>query len=529
MSDASEVGNYFVPHPGRMRVSFFPITEVTDYVWSAFVAAAFYGLGLLWGDFSSIAWVLGAGFWVATMWPMIPSKDERLYYLALVAPVVELRYIFRRGKVWVKGQKERYPYQVHVIGPMGLIYHIFNRTYSMVFITQGSLISTLNLVAQRGQNGQMAQIIRRASASTGLKGLKINFGFDMRPEDPFAVRYMLAAMGNVNVILPDVLDKGVPERDYTRKERRLVKLRGVANEMEDMALAAAKVTMSITVTVKDNGKFQKILREGYAYNQDMSRQTLVQVRDTLAALLKTVWEDPRMLDGREAEEYSRTRWDIAKSQTFYTQQMLQRAEEEERQMELKRTGGLNALEQNAGVSSLQKQSQHFHSPEEYITAHADCLAMDGTYATTIKLTEMSLDQPPVDYIRDYSGIFNTPALFFSIDVMGQTKKGSIQYFGKDAQNSVKSVARQMAGAEKTGIAAEEAAQQEYEEMRRLRASYTIDFIPSITVLADNRDIMEQWAMATVAQNTEMQFGPARVTGRFRQVREVLPSLMHIPG
>lgn len=524
MSNSSEVGNYFVPHPRHMRASFFPITEFSDFVWTALVALAFGSLGSAWGEFSSIAWVLGFAFWVITMWPVVPSKDERLFFLVLIAPVIELAFVLRGGRIWSKGKKVKYPYEVREIGPMGLIYHLERKTYSMVFYVDGSTISTYDLVSQMGQNSQIAQIIRRASAITGLKGLQFTFGYDVRPEDPFAVRYMLANMGNVDVLLPEVLATSKPESEYTREDRRMIKLRGIANEMEMMALNAAKTTMSITVTVKDNRAFQKIIREGYVYNQDIRRQTLVQITNALAALLKTVYENPRMLNGDQAEEHLRMTRDVARIQDFYARKMLESAAAEEARL----NGSHRPVEVIRPVQVETTVQDVFHAPEENITAHSDCLEMDGTYAALIKLVEFELDQPPVNYVRDFSDVFNVPALYFSVNVTGQSKKGSIQFLAKDASNTVSKTLRRMSDSERSGILAEEAALKEDEELRRLRTSYTVDFVPSVVILSDDRDALDLSVLETTGQFTERQLGPSRVTGRFRQYREVLSALSHIP-
>lgn len=517
MSDVGGMGNYFVPHPRYMKASLFPIDDPIDIMWSAAIFVATMYVGNLWGDYYSVAWVLGISLWLLTMSPVFRTKDERLYYLILIAPFIELGYVLKKGYIWKTGQRPNFPYEVHDFGSMGLIYDTNDKSYSLPFKVKGSRVGTYMLDEQWGWNRQLADIIERASISTGLRGLEFTFGYGIRSEDPFVVQYMLTALGNVDAVLPEALVTNKAPKDYTALDERFVNLRTIANEMEEMGLGAAKPTMTVTVTVKKSRKFEKILKKGVAYSEDLQGQTLIQVRNTLVSLLQNVYEDPQLMNGAEAQEYlylQRT----ANPQVYYAEKMEAQAAAAMRQQE-----GSDA--DDDAVSVL---NDTYHAPQQYIRAHPKCLAMDGTYGTTFRLTEVPLDQPPVDYFRDFSGIFDIPALYFSVSITGRTKKGSTQYATKDASSRVSKTFREMSGTEQDGIVAEEAAMKEEAERRRLRANYTVDFVPRITILSDDRAQLEKWAREADAQLQQRQLGPARVKWRFRQRREVLPGLLHLP-
>ena len=513
MSTQEGVGNYFVPHPKRMRVNFFPIEDVSDYIWSIVLLFGGLTLSTFWGDFGVLAWLLFGVFWLFTMWPIFPSKDERLYYLIFISPFRELFQVYKKGVIWKKGQKDKYPYEVREFGKMGLIYNVSKGTYSMVFRMTGSLASTLSLVGQYGNNASIAEILRRASASTGLKGLQVTFGYSVRPENPFAVRYELAERGDINVILPESLMQEKPEEEYTAVDRREIFLRQIANEMEMMALDGTLVTMVYVVTINDSRVFRRILRQGEFYSQQVRRQSLIRIKETLTTLLRTVAQGVEMLNGDQAEEYLRQSRDVARAYEYY---------------------GLVNQRAAEGEDTLTKdeQTKLLHAPSESITANADSLTMDGTSGTVIRLTEFPLDQPPVNFVREYSSVFDLPAPFFSVSITGKTKKGSVQSFAKSTGNTFADAARSVTGREKKGLAQQELESEREDEERRLRASYTIDFRPSVAILAadenKSRDSLDLQVLATIDQLREKGLGPVHVTGRHRQYNEVLSTITHIP-
>jgi len=519
MAKDAETGNYFVSHPTRMRVNFFPMDEASDYVWSVILIVLSIVFNALWQDFGAFAWLIGFVLWIITMWPVVPSKEERLYYLVFIAPFRELYQMYKKGVIWKNGQKEKFPYEVHEFGKMGLIYDTSKQTYSMVFGMTGSAASTLSLLGQYGHNAQIAEILRRASASTGLRGLQVTFGYDIRPENPLAVRYILSEMGDINVMLPEALMNDKPVEDYTAKDKREVALRQIANEMEMMALDASSVTMVYVITMQNNRVFRKILRSGEFYSHQVRRQSLIRIKETLTTLLRTVAQGIEMYDGDQAEEYLRKCRDIAHYYEYcgLINQQLAAGEEGSEQDEL--------LTDEEKVKIL-------HAPNEHIIANQDSLTMDGTSGSVVRITEFPLDQPPVNYVREYSSVFNLPAPFFSVNVTGKTKKGSVQSFTKETTNTLTDAARTMTGRQKRGVAQEEMETEREAEERRLRASYTIDFKPSVAILAaddeNGRDNLDLQVLATIDQLKEKGLGPVQVTGRFRQFNEVLSAITHIP-
>jgi len=519
MAKDDGVGNYFVPHPTRMRVNFFPLDDVFDYVWSAILLCLAFVLDAQLQDFGTLAWLFVAILWTVTMWPIHPHKDERLYYLSLVAPLRELYSIYKKGVVWKIGQKEKFPYEVREFGKMGLVYDLNKGTYSMIFRMSGSAASTLSLVGQHGHNAQIGEILRRASASTGLKGLQVTFGYDIRPENPYAVRYILSQSGDINVILPEALVNGKPLEEYTAKDHRETSLRQIANEMELMALDATMPTMVYVVTMQDNRVFRRILRRKEFYSQQVRRQSLIRIKETLTTLLRTVGQGIEMLDGDQAEEYLRQCRDIALINEYYGLKHQKLAAEGE-------------FGTDSEALSSEEQNKVLHAPNNHIVANPDSLTMDGTSSTVIDITEFPLDQPPVNYVREYSSVFNLPATFSSVSITGKTKKGSVQSFGRETGNLFGDAARSLTGREKRGVAREEMETEREQEERRLRASYTIDFKPSVAILAaDNengREDLEIQVLATIDQLREKGLGPVPVTGRFRQFNRVLSAITHIP-
>ncbi len=517
MAQNSGVGeNYFIPHPRTMRVNFFPF-DVFDYVWTSLIFVACLLLAQSWGDFGSLAWLVFGAIWFVTMWPIFPTMNERLYYLGLVAPFKELYFHRKKGYIWRKGQKEKYPYEVREFGKMGLIYTLDRQTYSMIFSMKGSPVAALSLVSQYGHNAQHAEILRRASASTGLRGLELTLGYDIRPENPFAVRYELALGGDLNVVLPEALVNGTPESEYTAKDHREVFRRQIANEMELMALDAPQVSMVAVFTIKDNRVFRRILRQGMFYSHQVRRETLVRIRENLTTLLRTVYEGVEMLNGDQAEEYLRKSRDIAEIYEFYSQMDEFYSDEEQRRT-------------MQGDESFVPSSDRpvYHAPFDHIIANPESLTMDGTSIALIRLTEFPLDQPPVDYLREYSSVFNLPVPFFSLNVSGKTKKGSLQSFIKGPRETFMDTTLEMVGNAKGGSEQDEVNERREAERQRLKASYTIDFKPSVVILAANQEDLDSQVLSTIDLLREKNLGPVHVKGRFRQWREVLSTVTHLP-
>lgn len=528
MSTSME-GNYYVPHPLKRKADFFPIEDLSDFMWIAFVLTSVSIIAnQVVDEFRSIVYLIGAVFLILTLYPVFEKKHERLYYLFVVAPILELYYILRRGKIYRDGDKEKWPYEVRAFGDIGLIYHLDKGTYSMVFKTSGSTMSTMNLTAQMGQNSMLAKIIRRASAATKLRGMKISFGYDIRPENPFAVSYMLAKTGAPNVLLPEAVMSGKPLESYTRQDRRETYLRQIANEMEEMAFYATRPdNMVFVVTIKDNRVFRKILRRGEGWTGEVRNQTIFLIRETLTLLLKKVAQDVRLITGPEAEEYLQVARSITDAYQMYTEQHLHNAALHEQQEEDAVPDALIELE--SGETEKPSEEYRFApAPQREITAYSDALSMDGTYGTVIELTEFPLDQPPVDYLRDYSPVFNLPADFFTLNVMGQTKKGSLQSFTHDLGNLMSDSTRSLLGREKQGLKAELLQEKRDEEAHRLNTTYTINFTAEVAILATDREKLEDQALRSINLLGEETMGPARVTGRFRQFKALRAAITHIP-
>jgi hypothetical protein len=530
MSDRSDEANHFIITPTRQRINFFPLVGL-DWPWTyiiAFIVLIFVAFN---GEYANLVIAAGATVWVLTMLPA-PKKDERIYYLFLVAPFKELFLALKKGVDWeatarqkkVLNAQGKYPYEVRVFGSMGLVYHLFDRTYSMVFRVSGSNISVENLITQHGMNARFGDLVIKASAITKLKGLLVTFGYDHRPVNPYEVENVFAERGALDAVRPLALAENKDIEDYTPYDRRMAFHHQLYNEMIQMPALGSAPQMVYVVTVDDNRKFRNILKRSQFYQSELRNQPLIRIKNTIMSQLSMLAEGVEMLDGFAAEEYLRRAWDI-ELEGYFDEIEIRLAE---------------SIDNTSGETEYDNENNH--APRESIVAHSDRLQLDGTHISTIKLTEGPLDQSPVNFIRDYTSVFDLPARYYSVSVTAQTRKGSAQYTRREAAGTVASVATSMLDAGPSGVKRERMEEERDEGMRLLDASpYTADYSIRIAILnthpytvesddPDNPIIgLEDEVTNCIDALTKDRLGPEAVTMRFRQKMEALSTITHIPN
>lgn len=530
MLDRKNDTNYFVVTPTRPRTNFFPLVG-WDYPWTVLMSIITLLFIAQYRDLSNLVVAIGLVVWVVTMLPA-RKKEERVYFLFLVAPFIELILTLKSGVDWKSSNKQKsaansarkYPYEIREFGSMGLVYNLFDHTYSMIFEVTGSNISVENLVTQYGMNARFGDLFLKASAITKLKGLLITFGFDIRPESPYEIENVFAARGALDVVKPLAQAEAKDIKDYTQYDHRMAFYHQLYKEMVSMTKPASSPQMVYVVTVDDSRKFRSILKKSKYYSSEMRKQPLIRIKNTIMSQLSLLADDVKVLDGFSAELYLRRAWDV-KLEGYFEEIELRLA---------------SSIDETGGEYEYDQENNH--APREIIAMHPDRLQMDGTHLSTIVLTENPLDQSPVNFVRDYTSVFDLPANYYSVSVTAKTKKGSRQYNVRAASSTIASVSTDILDAGVSGVRRERMEQERDEGMRMLDASlYTADYTIRIAILnaepftleTDDPDKprigLEDEVISCVDALTKDGLGPEPVTMRFRQKMEALSAVTHIPN
>ncbi len=530
MSDEKDT-YYFVSHPRTPKRSIFPLTTA-DIMWIWIIAIVAAYIGSFFVGFQNLVYIGAFIFVFATLMPA-PGGDDSWYYITLVAPIRNFLIWRRHDVIWKEGMSDdMYPYKVHVFHDIALVYYTVRRTYSVVFLVGGSNISTLKLGGQMGVHASIKDVIEKAAVQTGIDGIRINYGYDILPGNPFDVSYANIERVNLNALSKSLRITDKPEGEYSPEEKRWSFRRQLLNEMEEAGVQGTNPRMVYTVTFKNNRVFRKILKRKVFWSSDLRKQSLVSVRDTLTKLLGGIYEDVQVLGQEALEAYLRQARDVAKIHFYYGENHLAMVEAEDKD------------------ENVMFPSDRF-APSQHIIAKNDRLQIDGTLATVFELDEFPLDQPPVNYVRDFSGVFDLPVMFFSTDIAGKSRSGRARRVFVDVANTFGDQGMKFIGRERSSRKEAKVEESREQEAERIDRKYTVDFKPTVAVygVTDTNDFQrlynrylnspefsgmtpeEIFAYEVKQADNHLDLHglePVRVKGRFRQMETVLGTIMHIP-
>jgi hypothetical protein len=478
--------------------------STSDKIWTAsyaFIA----GLVFLLLSSQGVSSLVGAALvvlWMLSMLTPETNQDERIYQMPL--SFIQDALMSLQKDIWSQSKKEPrgkraikpFPLEVREFGDVGLVYNQIKRTYSMIITSEGSPISSMSMLGQYAAVQSLASLVTKAAATAGRGGLKIAMGLRARPQDPWLVPNTLNEVADINVILPSALATHKPESEWTNDDKRAIFLNKILESYADIVDLSASVEMILVVTVKDTDEFRRAFKEGVIYDKEMRNQSITRIRNVIIPYLERLIGDVTVLDGEGAEKYLRKAWDVVTLNDYY----------------------LMAQKRLMGTADAEGTLTQY-LPASHIKAYPDCVEIDGTFATTLKITSFPFEEV---YAHRVQEVYDSMARWSSTSVIGETLHSGREYNILNGLTGLTTDAADRFGVIRSGPRAERRDEERIGRLREMdNAVYNQDFVPVVAVLAGSREeLMEEYGLEA-DRLTAAGYSHIRVLGRSKQ----LPSFL----
>lgn len=465
-----ETANYRFLHPTERQLNLLP-TEPSDWIVLAVIAIG--GLGTAgwlneigWGWLSSLLLIpFGLLAWFA-MYQPVSGLNERTYRMVgTVVKSLVLR-VLRRGEVYRseasvrtertlkeeivqearhRGDTKAVDFMVDDLSPdtvanferserdmrrlngvfpleprgiqiddktdIGLIFHRAKQTYTMVFTAPGSPVRGMSRHAQYNVMRGFADLIAKATAITGLSGLKVSMGVRNRPQDQWAIPEMLLEVCDPRVIMPNAILTEKPLEEYTDDDHRDVNLYRLGQQFSELTDISYKVDMVLTVTVAENDTMRKAFKSERLSEAAFQRLPIVSIRNIVEPLLqRLVNGNVRLLDTVGVKRYLRRAIDVSTLFHYYG--------EEEYSRVLSREQAQLDGSQQAIVTP------QWHLPSSHIVATRKGVNIDGTYASVLDLTTF----PQLGFdVHEMANLSDGMSTWSSFSVIGESINSGLEY------------------------------------------------------------------------------------------------------
>jgi hypothetical protein len=483
----------------RLRLQSF---SMGDWIWTGLYGSVMAVLVLAAGNFGSL---LGAGLftlWLVSMYVPKTKWDERIYQMPLSALrdfglVLKRGYVWKeRGKTWrSKRPVKPFPLEVRELGDVGLVYNQAKRNYNMIFSAEGSRITTYSALDQYLAMRNLSRVIAKAAAAAGRGGLKFGMGFRARPQDQWLIPNALSEVVDARIIQPvEVAAK--PEAERTNEEHRVMWLHNFLREFTSMTEYTVDVGMFFVITVPDDKVFQKVHKAGELSDELERRLRTHRLRKLLVPALEQIIGPVEVLDGDGAERYLRMARDIATLDEYYDMVQGRREVGEDAEWEL-----------------------DHHVPTSHIRAGHDYVEIDGTFATTIKITSFP---EPLVVAHDMQNMYDSATSWASISVIGETYNGGKEYMLRNGSSSLLDDAADTVGLIRGGAKAEKKAAEFNERNHEIvDAVFNQDYVHLTAILATSLEELQlEYELESDRLGAE-GFGHMRVLGRSKQLSSFL--------
>lgn len=549
-----------IKHPLVRSQRFIP-REPLDWIWTAAVAAlgliitsVVNNAGFGW--LTSLLIIPLAGVWAFSMYTPESSKyNERIYQIP-VTIIKDIRLRMNRGEVYRSEQSikaemrisaeekekeqraklEGVPYKrvpVNVesitateignfeIGPeerrrvakvfplevrgfavskdanIGLIYNKSKMTYSMVFTADGSKVRDASRKSQYNTIMRYAGLIKKATATAGLRGLNVSMGIRNRPQDQWLIPETMLEVGDLDVILPEALINEKPTDEYTLDDKMDIELNELLADFAELGVQSYSVDMMVVITVKENDALRKAYKDATMSEKDYRRLPIVRIQNViLPTLNRIVGGGVEILDVEGAERYLRKALDVSTLFYFYGD-----AEE---------TKVLKRERVEAGIEEVVDYSKfNRYLPKGHIISTNTSLNVDGTFGSVLDMTTFPKGEL---YAHDMPALTDAESRWSSFSVIGQTVRSGLEYTVTNGARGLFSDLADRFGIIVTGPRADRKAGEQYDRLTEMdNAGVNQNFVVRFAALETSADALEQQLALDVDRFNGIGLGPVQVT------------------
>lgn len=554
-----------IKHPWARSQRFIP-RDAMDWIWTAVVATIGMIIAVTLGNagFSWVTTLLvipiGA-VWAFSMYTPESSKlNERIYQMPITI-IKDIRLAMRKGEVFRSEQsikaemriaaeekekereskltKERYQKKVVTVDSIpaaeianfelsiedrrrldkvfplevrgfaishdaniGLIYNKTKMTYSMVFKASGSKVRDASRKSQYNTVLRYAGLIKKATATAGLRGLNVSMGIRNRPQDQWLIPETMLEVGDLDVILPQALIEEKPVSDYTEDDQMDMELNELLADLAELGVQSYSVDMMIVITVKENDALRKAYKNAKMSEKEYRRLPIVRIQNVvLPTLNRIVGGGVEILDVEGAERYLRKALDVSTLFYFYGD-----AEE---------TTVLKRERAEAGIEEVVDSSKYNrYLPKGHIISTNTSVNVDGTYGSVLDMTTFPKGEL---YVHDMPVLTDAEARWSSFSVIGQTVRSGLEYTVTNGARGLFSDLADRFGIIVTGPRADRKAGEQYDRLTEMdNAGVNQNFVVRYAALETSADELESQLALDVDRFNGIGLGPVQVTSPSQQ-------------
>jgi hypothetical protein len=489
-----------VRHPKKRSMRFFKFNG-SDISWTVFCAAiAFYGSTVIGNQINRIFFVACFVVWILSMLPAEKLNDR--IYSAPYAALDNLRIRLNKNYTWRASSKDSLGTRlrnvrimmlsVQSFGDLGLIYNRKADTYSVVFSSEGSPISSQNMVDQYASHEAIASIFTKAAAVAKVS-LRVSTGVRTRPDDPWEYWDMVSMYGEVEVVLTEAEVTQKREEDYTEYDHRMQFLQTIQFAQAEHILGISNdIDMVMVMTIRGTSAFKKALKDKTITEEELSAQPISKViAEVLPLLAEVVDDQPVVLDGEGAERYLRKAHDVFTLGDYYNV----------------------AHDRKEKGNSVQLDQWY---PKQFIKQFKDYLQIDETYGATLKVTSYPREETFPTEARIF---YASHARYFANSVIGETQHGRWAYRFLNFGSGVGSAVLDQVGIDTSDPKSEEREAKRTSRLREINESvYIQDYSPIIGVSGVSLEDLEYNLQREADRLAALGMETVRVVGERNQLK-----------
>lgn len=445
-----------------------------------------------------------------------------------------LKKVRKRLEKESSSKKRTIPLEINPLGEVALIYNRRNKTDSIVFVGDGSSFEGMDMAAQHEFVQKIARILRDVTILHPDYSLSCAWGIMKRPLDRFRFSTNLASAHH-----PQAIALALAERENRLEEvvanlpdyitqslfrRLLIAGRNMLQQIDLSEKLDSEVTMFTTWTIRR----ESLLTSSESLAEDQVNQLAISnLADTISGELKSIGvENARALDLAGARRFlngALNVTDIARYYEWahrYPEAANETITETEERLAEYFDGDISAL-----AEQLQLETSP-HWPQQQIREFKDHLEIDGTFTTTLVLTE----HPEYTFPNfrsilslEFDNAFRGEGLrWYTITDIGETVSSKAQV---NRMNVALPIVEHLTSNFTDMPQVRSSTEKQHEQRENIyREGYTTDSATLVTVLGSSKEQMEDYARTAEAICRRMDLGPIRLTGAARQLNACLTQL-----